>query len=813
MLARVSAAKSSSPGKTADPARKAARAQNSESFAEEERPRPEARGKFSWNIGNIPLHPPDDRNQPNSGEDGSSGAKQRAGFLPWPIQTKLIQAKLEVGAADDPLEREADRVAAQVLRVPDTGAGGTPAVASDGPPGVQRKCSCGGTCAQCRTEHGDGEHGTAQRKAAAPQISSMGASTAGSRKTAPPIVQEALNSPGQPLNAATRAFFEPRFAYDLSRIRVHADDTAARSARAVNARAYTVGDQIVFGTEQYSPETADGKRLLAHELTHTIQQASGSEESGAGRPGIIRSASGTRVMCDPPHQDSVHPAVIGDIQAKFDQLYAKLSPKARYRLYRNITIAIGAVTEEDDTQANSPRLVYTLSGNASSKEIDAAADEIGLTRWKPSARAPGRGDVGAPNDAEQLLTEGAETNHYKLWAAGVNRTVCADCEVHMEHEGVQVQAFPDRAFRKGGSLFGYTPPPAANDPDVAAPPTGGAGQQNQGGTPAKTPGTGETTDEGNTPPPGQGGTKAPTQTGGTPADEGEGQTGTTATTPAQKAPGTPPATGGGGEVGIQIATGVVGLGLGWLSAYLKAKVDQKIAQEQIAAWIAKAKTKINDNPDEALKKMMFNPDGTLYAWVHLDSSVITTFEANTGPEPTTSSSAPMIDLGPIEYQWQPVDQSMVDNYPRISGGGRHITMVRTIMIDLPLKTPPVEQMIEYATKRNLPMNDLLDYALYRQQRALLTYQSIEASYQKAIADLEIVHIAFEELQRYFKIAQKTNNVELQKSIAEKMQTNAQGQQRIVELQKSISAQLPKPLGEAKYWKFIADLIQKGMPKP
>lgn len=595
---------------------------------------------------------------------------------------------------------------------------------------------------------------------------------------------------------------------------MHADDTAARSARAVNARAYTVGHQIVFGADQYLPETADGKRLLAHELTHTtIQQASGAEESGTDRPGIIRSASSTRVMCDPPHQDSVHPAVIGDIQAKFDQLYAKLSPKARYRLYRNITIAIGVVTEEDDKQANSPRLVYTLSGNASSKEIDAAADEIGLTRWKPSARAPGRGDVGAPNDAEQLLTEEAETNRMKLWAAGVNRTVCADCEVHMEHEGVQVQAFPDRAFRKGGSLFGYTPPPAANDPDVATPPTGGAGQQNHEGTPAKTPGTGETTDEGNTPPPTQGGAKAPTQTGGTPANEGEGQTGTTATPPAQKAPGAPPATGGGGEVGIQNATGVAGLGLAWLSAYLKARVDQKIAQKQIEAWMAIAKKKINDNPDEALKKMMFNPDGTLYAWVHLDSAVITTLEATTGPEPSMSSSSPLIDLGPIEYSWSPVDQSMVDTYPRISGGGRHITMVRTIIVDLPLKTPPVEQMIEYAKKRNLPLNDLLDYALYKQQRALLTYQSILASYEKAIADFQLAQIAFQELQRYFKIAQKTNNLELQKKIAGQLGSSAQGMQQIVDLQKSLGQQLPKPLGEVKYWKFIADLIQKGMPKP
>jgi hypothetical protein len=88
----------------------------------------------------------------------------------------------------------------------------------------------------------------------------------------PPIVHEILRSPGQPLDKETREFMEPRFGHDFSQVRIHTDAKAAESARAVNARAYTVGENIVFGKAQYAPNRFEGKRLLAHELTHTIQQ-------------------------------------------------------------------------------------------------------------------------------------------------------------------------------------------------------------------------------------------------------------------------------------------------------------------------------------------------------------------------------------------------------------------------------------------------------------------------------------------------------------------------------------------------------------
>jgi hypothetical protein len=89
----------------------------------------------------------------------------------------------------------------------------------------------------------------------------------------PPIVHDVLRSPGQPLDAATRAYMEPRFGHDFGSVRVHADARAAEAAREVNALAFTVGRDVVFGAGQHRPLAAEGRRLMAHELTHVMQQA------------------------------------------------------------------------------------------------------------------------------------------------------------------------------------------------------------------------------------------------------------------------------------------------------------------------------------------------------------------------------------------------------------------------------------------------------------------------------------------------------------------------------------------------------------
>jgi hypothetical protein len=84
-----------------------------------------------------------------------------------------------------------------------------------------------------------------------------------------------LRSPGHALDEGVRSFMEPRFGQDFSRVRVRTDTRAAESAAAVSALAYTAGRDIVFGSGQYTPQTLAGRKLLAHELTHVIQQRGG----------------------------------------------------------------------------------------------------------------------------------------------------------------------------------------------------------------------------------------------------------------------------------------------------------------------------------------------------------------------------------------------------------------------------------------------------------------------------------------------------------------------------------------------------------
>jgi hypothetical protein len=97
----------------------------------------------------------------------------------------------------------------------------------------------------------------------------------------PSIVHDVLNSPGQALDSETNAFFEPRLGHDFSKVRVHTDAQAEESARSINAYAYAVGKNIVFGHNQYSPETENGKKLIAHELIHVLQQSKGPISSGS----------------------------------------------------------------------------------------------------------------------------------------------------------------------------------------------------------------------------------------------------------------------------------------------------------------------------------------------------------------------------------------------------------------------------------------------------------------------------------------------------------------------------------------------------
>jgi hypothetical protein len=182
---------------------------------------------LSWDFSKIPIYPP---NRPNGRQTG------------LPLATSVIQTKLEVGSVNDPLEHEADRIADQVLMTPSR------AGISAAPPTIQRFS-----------------------EQANEQING-----------APASVERALSVSGRPLEEPLRHDMEQRFGYDFSGVRVHSGAAAAQSARDVNAHAYTVGQNLVFGAGRFAPRTQDGVKLLAHELAHVVQ--------GAKQNGILRRA-------------------------------------------------------------------------------------------------------------------------------------------------------------------------------------------------------------------------------------------------------------------------------------------------------------------------------------------------------------------------------------------------------------------------------------------------------------------------------------------------------------------------------------------
>jgi hypothetical protein len=178
---------------------------------------------------------------------------------------KKVQAKLTINRPGDRYEQEADRVADQVMSMPE--------------PDIQRECP------ECPDDN------TINRKSLSLQLSSFiqkqntleeeeeepvqTKTNSNQEQEASPALAAHINSiksGGQPLNHSIRSYFEPRFSARFNQVRVHTGTQAAQVARSINARAFTVGKNIIFGQGQYSPQTATGRKLMAHELTHVIQQ-------------------------------------------------------------------------------------------------------------------------------------------------------------------------------------------------------------------------------------------------------------------------------------------------------------------------------------------------------------------------------------------------------------------------------------------------------------------------------------------------------------------------------------------------------------
>jgi len=194
------------------------------------------------------------------GVQRACGGGRGAGLEDESIARPAMQPSLTVSSPGDPFELEADRVADQVVRMP------APAAERPRISRLADSHSLHRSCGACAAADGD-----------------LSSAVAGG-----------ISGGGETLDDGTRAFMEERVGHDFSHVRVHTASQAADSARSLDARAYTVGSDIVFANGQYAPGTNQGRRLIAHELMHVSQQSGGS---GMNRQTVWRDCSNTHGAC------------------------------------------------------------------------------------------------------------------------------------------------------------------------------------------------------------------------------------------------------------------------------------------------------------------------------------------------------------------------------------------------------------------------------------------------------------------------------------------------------------------------------------
>ncbi len=232
-----------------------------------------------------------------------------------------VQTKLAISTPGDEFEQEADRVAEQVMRMPDTAREPVGLSRLLAPSQLNRACSA---CEEEKDTHqhtgGEGEERHLQSKGV-----QRGAQMTHSAEAAVRNL-----GGGQPLSEATRAYFEPRFGHDFSDVRVHTGARAVESARAINALAYTAGRDVVFNQGQYSAATSAGARLLAHELTHVVQQSERHVPRRIQRTITVQDPTVTT----PPHTSSNGAVVVG--------LFDELCPDKRWQLVNGEVVPVTA---------------------------------------------------------------------------------------------------------------------------------------------------------------------------------------------------------------------------------------------------------------------------------------------------------------------------------------------------------------------------------------------------------------------------------------------------------------------------------------
>ncbi len=251
----------------------------------------------------------------------------------------LIQPKLSISNPDDPEEHEAEGVAEQVMRASSAHTVSAPCACSSGVD----------ACEECRQKQS-----TVSRKPA----NNQGVA----EKPAEHSVERILSSPGAPLDTVTRAFFEPRFGRDFSNVRVHNDGEAAESARSVGALAYAAGNHVVFGQGQFSPSTHSGQRLIAHELTHTLQRR---RRSPSALSTISREATPAATVAPP----------------KVDTQSVKAAVDIITKALKGITTAGDSALILQQFQGKSPDFMRAIMQELKSRAADYDETPDGMVRW------------------------------------------------------------------------------------------------------------------------------------------------------------------------------------------------------------------------------------------------------------------------------------------------------------------------------------------------------------------------------------------------------------------------------------------------
>jgi Domain of unknown function (DUF4157) len=301
-------------------------------------------------------------------------------IIKQPASLVLNQPKLVVASPNDPLEHEADVVADNVMRMQRPEAINF----SSNQNFVDRKC------AHCEEEE---KKEQLQRKEG----------SAESMSVAPQIVYDVLNSsPGKSLDTDTRSFMESRFNYDFSGVKIHDSDLAAKSASSINALAYTSGNSIVFNSGQYNTSSDSGKKLLAHELTHVVQQSEG-----------VHSKKVQRTVIDS------HVITNATIEERLGLTREEIIDSIREADADAIVLAQAA---ED---ALTTQLANAISGSAVDPDIETALnEELGLS----FLNAAQRGLIRQQIQRFRRVRETLQSGYLRYLALGTGRVSLVGCE-------------------------------------------------------------------------------------------------------------------------------------------------------------------------------------------------------------------------------------------------------------------------------------------------------------------------------------------------------------------------------------------------